>query len=210
MMRIWGRKAAFNVQKVLWCADELQLSYQQIDAGQHYGVVRDPDFLAMNPNGRIPVIETDGFVLWESNAIVRYLCCRDPSHRLAGATAEEVADADRWMDWMATTAYYHAFRNYYLFHARTPEADKTAERTHTVLTDVIGHMRVLDQHLRGRDVMCRDRFSMADIPIGVMVDKWVRIDRGLSGLDNIARYHQTLLKRPAFVHRVADIALDAV
>ncbi len=104
MLTIWGRANSSNVRKVLWCAEELGLAYQRIDAGGAFGVVDDPSYRAMNPNGRVPLIEDDGFVLWESNAIVRYLVARhgqgtpwwpdDPRQR---------ASADRWMDWMTST-----------------------------------------------------------------------------------------------------------
>ena len=73
MLKIWGRKNSSNVRKALWCAEELGLSYQALDAGGAFGVVDTPEYRAMNPNGRIPLIEDDGFVLWESNTIVRYL-----------------------------------------------------------------------------------------------------------------------------------------
>lgn len=76
MLTIWGRKNSSNVRKALWCAEEAGLEYRTVDAGGAFGLVDEPAFRAMNPNGRVPVIEDDGFVLWESNAIVRYLAAR--------------------------------------------------------------------------------------------------------------------------------------
>ena len=76
MLKIWGRKNSSNVRKPLWAAEELGLAYEAIDAGGAFGVVDTPEYRAMNPNGRVPVIEDDGFVLWESNAIVRYLLAK--------------------------------------------------------------------------------------------------------------------------------------
>ena len=101
-MRIWGRLSSVNVQKVVWCADELGLAYERIDAGGKFGRNDTPEYLAMNPNGLIPVIEDDGLVLAESNAIVRYLATR---HAATGLWPEDLrrrAEADRWMEWQST------------------------------------------------------------------------------------------------------------
>jgi glutathione S-transferase len=99
MLRIWGRLSSINVQKVVWCCDELGLAYERIDAGGAFGRNNTPEYLAMNPNGLVPVIEDDGFVLYESNAIVRYLAARDPGSRLWPTDLRERADPDRWLDW---------------------------------------------------------------------------------------------------------------
>ncbi len=117
MLKIWGRLTSVNVQKVVWCADELAIEYQRVDAGGKFGLVDTPDYLAMNPNGLIPVINDDGFVMWESNAIVRYLSARHGSGSLSPADPQRRADADRWMDWQATAfnpaigpAFWHLIR----------------------------------------------------------------------------------------------------
>ena len=78
MLKIWGRVSSVNVQKVVWCCDELGLAYERIDCGGKFGLNDTPAYLAMNPNGLVPVIDEDGFILYESNAIVRYLAARDP------------------------------------------------------------------------------------------------------------------------------------
>jgi len=72
MLKIWGRLSSVNVQKVVWCADELGLAYERVDAGGSFGLTKTPEYLGMNPNSLVPVIEDEGFVLYESNAIVRY------------------------------------------------------------------------------------------------------------------------------------------
>ena len=76
MLKLWGRVNSINVQKVLWALDELGVRYERVDAGLHFGVVNEPFYRKMNPNGRVPTIEDDGLVLWESNAIVRYLSAK--------------------------------------------------------------------------------------------------------------------------------------
>jgi glutathione S-transferase len=105
MLKVWGRCSAFNVQKVMWVVAELGLPHEHIDVGGAFGGLDDPAFLAMNPHGRIPVIDDAGLVVWESHAIIRYLCARYGSGTLWPRDAAERSFADRWMDWSATTLY---------------------------------------------------------------------------------------------------------
>lgn len=103
MLKIWGRSNSINVQKVMWVVGELAIPHQPIDAGMQFGVVDEPWFRAMNPNGRIPTIDDDGFILWESNAIVCFLASKYGAGNLSPASAKTYACADRWMDWSITT-----------------------------------------------------------------------------------------------------------
>ncbi|WP_206300776.1 glutathione S-transferase N-terminal domain-containing protein, partial [Pseudomonas viridiflava] len=100
MLKIWGRKNSSNVRKALWIAEELGLQYEALDAGGAFGLVDGAVYRAKNPNGRIPMIEDGDFVLWESNAIVRYLAARHaPDSALYPSDVQQRATADKWMDW---------------------------------------------------------------------------------------------------------------
>jgi glutathione S-transferase len=99
MLKIWGRVNSINVQKVMWTVAELKIPHERVDAGMAFGVVNTPEYRALNPNGRVPTIDYDGFVLWESNVIVRYLYAKHGPVR----TLEEGYGAEKWMDWTATT-----------------------------------------------------------------------------------------------------------
>src|SRR5258708_18510526 len=99
MLRVWGRVNSINVQKVLWVLEELRVPYERLDAGMAFGVVNDPFYVKMNPNSRVPTIYDDGFVLWESNAIVRYLAAKHGAGSLCPSDPKRRADSDRWMDW---------------------------------------------------------------------------------------------------------------
>jgi glutathione S-transferase len=103
MLTLWGRLNSINVQKVLWCLEALGLPYERRDAGGPFGFVDTPDYRSKNPNGLVPVIEEDAFVLWESNAIVRYLAAKHDEGGLWPRDLRVRADADRWMDWQTTT-----------------------------------------------------------------------------------------------------------
>src|SRR4029078_3512795 len=105
MLTIWGRTNSINVQKVLWCCGELGLQYERIDAGMQFGVNNTPEYRALNPNGLVPTIDYDGFVLWESHAIVRFLALKHGRGTLWPEDERGVADADRWMEWYSTTMW---------------------------------------------------------------------------------------------------------
>src|SRR3989454_7315331 len=103
MLVIWGRNNSINVQKVLWCCEEMAIEYKRIDAGAVFGVVNTPEYRSLNPNGLVPTIDDDGFVLWESNAIIRYLAAKHGAGTLWPDDLRQRADADRWMDWATST-----------------------------------------------------------------------------------------------------------
>src|SRR5262249_24096908 len=99
MIKIWGRNTPVNVQKVMWAVGELKLAHERIDVGGAFGKNREPAYLAMNPNGLVPTLEEDGFVLWESNSIVRYLAAKYGAGTLEPADLRARARASSWMDW---------------------------------------------------------------------------------------------------------------
>jgi glutathione S-transferase len=103
MLRIWGRTNSLNVQKALLALEEAGVAYERRDAGLSFGVVNTPEYRSMNPNGLVPTIEDGGFVLWESNSIVRYVCSRYAPGRLWPTDPQARAAAERWMDWQLTT-----------------------------------------------------------------------------------------------------------
>lgn len=209
-LRIWGRRAAFNVQKVLWCVHELGLAHEQIDAGQHYGKNKEPFFLAMNPNGRVPVLQLDDFVLWESGAIIRFLCAQAGTGALSPTATAQWAHADQWMDWVTGTLYYPTFRNYYLYQTRTAPDAKDPEQVERMRQDVFEILRIAEQHLSRNRYIAGDALSMADFAFGVVVDKWIRIEEQVPDFPGLARYHETLKRRPHFLKHVFSHALTAV
>ena len=209
-LKIWGRRAALNVQKVIWCAEELGITYEQIDAGQHYGKNNETFFLDMNPNGRIPVIQLDTFVLWESHAILRFLCNRSWGKVLPRPDEWQLAHSDQWLDWISSALYYPTFRNYYLYQTRTPEAEKDPGRIQQMQSEVFAIFRILEGHLARNQFAAGPVLTPADFSIGVVVNKWLRIDPGLSDFSQIHRYHEMLSARPLFKKHVHAYALNAV
>mgnify|MGYP003503924052 CR=1 FL=1 len=127
MLRLWGRLSSINVRKVVWAAQELGLPLQRTDAGGQFGLVREAAYLQRNPNGLVPLMEDDdtGLVLWESNAIVRYLCARHSAGKLYPEELPARFVAEQWMDWQQTTLN-PAGRDAFIQWIRTPAAQRNS------------------------------------------------------------------------------------
>ena len=159
MLRVWGRLTSVNVQKVVWTAGELGLAFERREAGGAHGVVDTPEYRRMNPNGLVPVIEDDGFVLWESNAIVRYLAATHGAGTLWPDDARRRADVDRWMEWQSTT-FTPAMRDAFLQTVRTPAEKRDPAVIEASRAASEKAAAILDAHLAGRAFVAGDAFSM--------------------------------------------------
>ncbi len=205
MLRIWGRVSSVNVQKVVWCADELGLEYERIDAGGKFGRNDTPEYLAMNPNGLVPVIEDDGFVLYESNAIVRYLVSRAPTP-MWPAQLQARADVDRWMEWQSTV-FTPAMLAAFWQLIRTPEAQRDAAAIEASRARSEKGAAVLDAHLAGRRYLAGDTFTVADIVNGCATHRWLNLPLARTPRPNLERWYAELKSRPAS-RQVTEQALN--
>ena len=197
-LRIWGRVNSSNVRKVLWCAEELGLAYEQVDAGGAFGVVDSAAYRALNPNGRVPMIEDDGFVLWESNAIVRYLVAR---HASGSAwypdDVQARAGADRWMDW-TTSTFAGPFRDVFWGVLRTPAAEQDWARIHAA-RDVCGELlRVADAALARSPFLSGAEPGMGDIPLGSFIYAWFEMPVERPVLPHLEAWYRRLSERAAY------------
>ncbi|WP_322060746.1 glutathione S-transferase [Paraburkholderia sp. J63] len=199
MIKIWGRPNSVNVQKVLWCCDELVLPFERIDAGGPFGHLDDPAYLAMNPNGKIPTLVDGNFVLWESNAILRYLAMEyGPSSLLYPADPKVRASIERWLDWSIGTLA-PAERPLFLALVRTPPEKRDPAKIAADVQSVAALWTLLDHHLQGRFFLENERFSLADIVLGAFARRWF----GLEGVErpalpNLERWYQRLAQRQGF------------
>ena len=202
MLTIWGRRNSSNVQPVMWAVAELGLKYERKDLGGSFGGLDSPDFVAKNPNGLIPVIEDGDFVLWESNAIIRYLARGYGRHSLLPDIESDIARADQWMDWHKTT---FAIPILELFHrtVRT-EPDRRDPSVIAVAVEAAAQvMKMLDAHLAGRDFMVGGRLTMADLPFGTAVNRYKNLPADLPGFTNVDAWFARLRDRPAFLEHIA-------
>lgn len=205
MLRIWGRTNSVNVKKALWCAEELDIEYERLDAGMQFGVTKTPEYLKMNPNSLVPTIEDDGFVLWESHAIVRYLSAKHSMGRLCPSDLKARADVERWMDWAFT--FQSAMRAVFWGLIRTPpeKRDARAIEEGRVASNKLA-AEVLERCLQGRKYVGGDTFTMGDIPIGCEVQRWMRVPIERPKLPNVEAWFERLRERPAFV-KFVDVKL---
>jgi glutathione S-transferase len=202
MLKILGRKTSGNTQKVLWCCDELRIAYEREDYGRGFGNNHEPAYLALNPNGRVPTIVDDGFVLWESNTIVRYLCAKHGMGTLCPPELQRRADLERWMDWQQTTLRprFHA-----LFDAlkASPQPDNAAVETLGKAMD--DAWAILDAHLAQRRYVGGASLTMADMPFCYIVNRWYRLPIAHSGFMNVKAWFDRLCERPAFRRNVYEV-----
>lgn len=213
MLNIWGRISSINVRKVVWCAQELGLDFQRTEAGGRFGIVRTPEYLALNPNALVPCID-DGEgaarrVLWESNVIVRYLCATHASGTLYPEPLDARFDAERWMDWQQTTlnpASGGAFRQW----IRTPAAERDAAAIERSVAATEPLFALLDAHLATRPFMTGDAFTMADIPLGCEAHRWFGLPPAAytrPSWPNVERWFADLKARSG-ARGVLDLALE--
>ena len=170
MLKIWGRRNSNNVQKVLWLCEEIGLVYEHEDAGGEFGRTRDPDMLARNPNAVVPTIEDDGFVLWESNVILRYLATKYGPEEIYPSAIASRADVERWMDWQQTTVV-PPMTTIFWGRVRTPDKIPSSKIKEAIVKaePVWG---ILDNRLNDRRWIMGDAFTLAEISLGIMAWRW--------------------------------------
>ncbi len=200
MLKILGRTNSSNVQKVLWACDELELSYQREDIGGDFGGTQESKYLAMNPNGLVPTMIDNGNVLWESNAIIRYLCENHAPNALLPEDPWQVALAQQWMDWQQTVLA-PAIRPVFWGLVRTPEDERNVDEIAAGQTQTASAMTILDHHLSQNAFVAGSSLSLGDIPVGIMAYRWFQLDIERIELPHLARWYQSLADRKAYRDR---------
>jgi glutathione S-transferase len=201
---IWGRANSVNVQKVLWCLDELQIPFERIDAGMQFGRTRDPDYLAMNPNSRIPTLVDGDYVLWESNSIMRYLCLAYPADSaLYPRSPRQRAAVDRWLDWTLSTLQ-PVDRPVFWGLVRTPPADRDMLQIQKDADTAAEVWGILDHQLAARRFIEGDDFTIADIALAAYARRWLGVE-GIARpvLGNLNRWFAQFTGRAGFDKYVA-------
>jgi glutathione S-transferase len=204
VLRILGRANSFNVRKVLWVCDELGIPFEREDWGRGYTPASSPEFLAINPIGLVPAVIDDGVVLRESNAIVRYLATKHGADDIYPRDPVERAHVEQWMDWAnyeTSISLRGAFLGGML---KEPPWNNPwfVEQGRRQITKEVGQ---LEQHLgEGGPYMCGDRFTLADIPIGLVVNRWFCLDFERPHYAAVAAYYDRLGERAAYRRHVRN------
>lgn len=201
MLKILGRKTSSNVQKVLWACGELELPFDREDIGGPFGGNDQPDYLALNPNGVVPTIIDDGFVLWESNSCTRYLAAKHGAGTLWPEDLQVRADAERWMDWQLTVcspALGPVFRGL----IRTPPEKRDMAAITAARDKLSRSMSMLDANLADRRFMAGENFTIGDIPVGIAAYRWFEMPIEREDYPNLKRWFDELAQRPPFQEHI--------
>jgi len=200
VLKIHGRANSINVQKVLWAADELGVPYERTDVGGAFGGNDQPWYRAMNPNGVVPTIDDDGYVLWESNAIVRYLAATHGRGTLWAEDPKARGEADRWMDWQATTVLAGMTTLFWGL-IRTPAGKRDNDAIERARPATAAIWARLDAHLATRPYVAGAHFTMGDIPAGAICYRWLNLPfrrDDLPKLPHLEAWYARLSERPAY------------
>jgi glutathione S-transferase len=198
MLEVWGRRSSFNVQKVMWLVGELGLAHRHIDAGGSFGGLEAPEFLAMNPHGRVPVIRDDNATVWESHAILRYLAARDGGGPFWSSDPAVRAGVDGWMDWSQTSLQSDFLTGVFWGFYRTPEAQRNWSAIRAALARCAGHFEKLERLLEGRSFLLGDALTLADITAGTSLYRYFELEIERPSLPQVERWYRTLQVRAAF------------
>lgn len=197
MITFYGRKSSDNVQKALWMLLETGRPYEHIELGGRFGGLDDPDFLKLNPHGKVPVLVDGGLAVWESSAIVRYLAAAYCSGAIWPEDVKVRAEVDKWMDWAQSKLYPESNRLFWLL-IRTPEADQDAGKIATSNALVNTYLQVLDTQLGRKRYLCGSGLTMADIIAGATLYRYYSMPIERPAFSNVARWYERLVQRPGY------------
>lgn len=203
---LWGRSNSCNVQKVAWTLGELELPYVSVPVGGAHGGNREPDYLALNPNGLVPTLRDGDLVVWESHAVVRYLSAEYGSGLLFPMEARQRAEADQWTDWTATT-FQPAWIGLFWALVRTPAERRDPEAVDKALAASIRCFEIMEQRLGRAPYLGGESFSYADIVAGVAMYRWSTMAVEHPALPNVAGWHARLNERAAF-RRAVNVSYE--
>ncbi|MBD9516343.1 MULTISPECIES: glutathione S-transferase family protein [unclassified Pseudomonas] len=199
MLRILGRASSINVRKVLWTCAELNLPYEREDWGTGFRSTASAEFIALNPNAMVPVLVDGDFVLWESNAICSYLATQYPLDELLPTRPRERALVEQWMGWQATELN-NAWR--YVFMARVRNSPSHTDESSIALSEAQWNhgMVLLDRQLAHTGAFVTGAcFSLADVVLGLSVNRWYLTPMQRPDLPAVAAYYERLSERPGFL-----------
>ncbi|HXX04355.1 MAG TPA: glutathione S-transferase family protein [Xanthobacteraceae bacterium] len=207
MIKIWGRNTSANVQKVMWAIGEIGLPHERIDIGGPFGGNREAEYLAMNPNGLVPTLEEeDGFLLWESNSIVRYLAAKHRAGVLEPTDLRARARAQAWMDWQLSVLA-PAITPAFLGLIRTPAEKRDHAAIEAAKKKSTAAIGILDSELAKTAYVAGEAFSYGDIPAAVMANRYRQLVPERPPLPHFERWYAAISARPAFKEQVAAVKL---
>ncbi|MFV0294785.1 MAG: glutathione S-transferase family protein [Hyphomicrobiaceae bacterium] len=202
MLKVWGRKTSINVQKVMFAVGELGLQHERLDYGGPYGKLDSPEYVMLNPNRLVPTIDDGGFVLWESNAIIRHLAQRYGRGTLSPADELTFAKADSWMDWSLTSLYGDIITTCFLQLVRTTVQDRDEAVLEEAALRAGERLEVLDRQLSGRSFIVGEQLSIADVAVGTLMYRYFNLEIPRPSLPHVEAWYERLTRRPTYREHV--------
>jgi glutathione S-transferase len=201
MLKIWGRTTSSNVQKVLWCSAELGLEYERVDWGGPFGGNQDPEYLAMNPNGRVPTLKDGDLIIWESNTICRYLCTTRNGDWLYPRDPVGRTQVERWMDWqLASVGPPMGTLLFALIRSKPEQRDHAA--IEAARRQALAAWTIVDEALDDHAYLAGEQLSLAEITLGTLVYRWHTFPIERPPLKNLRAWYERLRERPAFTKHI--------
>jgi glutathione S-transferase len=199
MIKVWGRKTSSNVQAVMWSLAELGLPYERTDRGHRYGGVDTAEFLAMNPNGTIPVVrDGDGEFLWESSAILRYLANR---YGRAPYWPDDLAartHIDKWAEWSKINIALNFSGPIFWHVVRTPPARRDPDALKQAIEILDRYLDIAEMQLSGAPFLCGDDLTLADVQFGHLLYRYFTLEIERRERPRLGAYYERLVARPAY------------
>ena len=200
---LWGRSTSSNVMKVIWLLEELKLPYERMDVGGPFGKTNTPEYRTMNPTGLVPTWQENGFSLWESNAILRYLCvAHAPDSALFPREPRRRADIDRWMD-AQQTVLNRPQGVLFVGLIRTPPEKRDQAAITQAIGEAAGAWGLIGAELGKHPFICGDTLTLADMCWGVHVHRWLNMDFERPEVANLAGWYERLMQRPVYRTHIA-------
>ena len=214
MLKIWGRPTSIHTQRVLWTCVEAGLPFELILAsatmgpeghisvgGRAFGIVDTPEYRAKNPNGTIPTMDDDGYVIWESNTICRYLAQTYAPKALYSDNVKYLGLASQWMDW-TNTQLEPGLHILVMELVRLSTDRRNPANVEKMRREVIPKLEMLDRHLSKRSYVAGDYFTIGDIAPGCAVHRWTLFDLETPNLPYLQAWQAHLAEREGFEQHV--------
>jgi glutathione S-transferase len=200
MIRVLGRQTSGNVQKVLFMLNEIKVPYEREDYGRQFSNTQTPEYLALNPNGKVPTVIDDGVVIWESNTILRYLAAKY-APQLTGGVPAEKTEVERWMDWLlatVNTVYVAVFKD-----AQKAAGERGSDFSANA-KELAAALAIADGHMLDKDWFALDRLTIADIALAPVFKRCLGFPIERPRFENLERWMSAISARPAFQSAAAD------
>ena len=203
MLTIWGRRNSSNVQALLWCVAELGLRFERHDAGHKYGRTATPEYLAMNPNGLVPVlIDGDDEPLWETGAILRYLASRYGTDPFWPGDLARRAQVDKWAEWAKINVSLGFSGPVFSRVVRTAPSQRDEAAITRAIAELAKVLDIAEARLATSAYLMGEHLTLANIQLGHVLFRYYDIAIARPDLPALRRYYDALVRRPAYAEHV--------